>query len=322
MKRVLVTGAAGFIGANLARHLLRDGHEVSALVRPGADLWRLNDIRADIRIHAAVLNDEDLLLGQMRQIRPDWIFHLAAFGAYSWQMDPARIFATNLTGTINLVNALIQVGFETFVNTGTSSEYGYKDHAPAETESLEPNSYYAVSKASAAWFCQLTARSRKMRIPTLRIYNVYGPYEEPNRLIPALVLCGLNGRLPPLVNPNIARDLVFVEDICNAYLLAASRPLADWGAVYNVGTGVQMKISEIVEVVRRVLNVTESPVWGSMANRRWDTEIWMANSRKIQSELGWAPQASFETGLRKTIAWFQENPSQLALYRQRYAPAT
>src|SRR5262249_24369371 len=151
------------------------------------------------RLHEAPLEDPAAVV---RRVRPEWVFHLAAHGAYSSQTDVRQILQTNVLGTAALVEACLETGFEAFVDTGSSSEYGFTDHAPAEDEAPEPNSHYAVAKASATLFCRHTARSRHVHIPTLRLYSVYGPWEEPTRLIPTLLVRGLDGTLPPLVDPD------------------------------------------------------------------------------------------------------------------------
>jgi nucleoside-diphosphate-sugar epimerase len=201
------------------------------------------------------------------------------------------------------------------VNTGSSSEYGFKDHAPSETDWLEPNSHYAVTKASATLFSRYTGQSGRILLPTLRLYSVYGPYEEPDRLLPTVILRGLAGELPPLVQPDVARDYVHVDDVCAAYLSAASGPGREPGAVYNVGTGVQTTLRDVVEVARRLLGIVAQPVWGSLAPRSWDTSVWVADTRKIRSELGWQPRVKFEEGLRRMVEWFTENPSIRDVYR-------
>ena len=201
MKRALVTGAAGFVGANLARRLLHEGHEVHLLVRPAAPTWRLDDLRSHFQFHEAVLEDAGAVAAIVRRVRPEWVFHLAAHGAYSSQNDWLRMVQTNIVGAMALVEACLQTGFEAFVNTGSSSEYGFKDHAPAEGEWLEPNSHYAVTKASATLFCRHTAQRHGVQMPTLRLYSAYGPWEDPARLIPTLLVHGMHGALPPLANP-------------------------------------------------------------------------------------------------------------------------
>jgi nucleoside-diphosphate-sugar epimerase len=306
MKRVLLTGGAGFVGANLARRLLRDGHEVHLLVYPQSNLWRLRQIVDHLYLHEADLADLDRLQALATNIQPDWIFHLAVHGAYSCQTDLRRMVQTNIIGTINLVESFRKEGFETFVNTGSSSEYGYKDHAPHEADWIDPNSYYAVTKASATLYCRYTANSQGVRIPTLRLYSVYGPYEEPTRLMPTLIRHGLQGTLPPLVNPDIARDYVYIDDVCDAYLLAARQPTDEHGPVFNVGTGIQTSLRDLVDIARRELAIKAEPVWGSMADRHWDTTTWVADSRKIQSELGWHPRYSVETGFQEMVSWMRQ----------------
>jgi UDP-glucose 4-epimerase len=317
VKKVIVTGATGFVGANLTRRLLSDGHQVHLLVRPQYTSWRIDEISSDCRIHEIDLQDSEPLKKSVAEIKPDWIFHLAANGAYSWQMDVLEIFNTNMLGTVNLVQSCLASGFESFVNTGSSSEYGFKDHAPAENEYIEPNSYYAVAKSSATMYCQFVARSQKVHIPTLRLYSVYGPYEEPNRLMPTIIINGLSGKLPPLVDPNIARDYVSSHDVIEAYLLAAKTKTQDCGSVFNVGSGVQVSLGEVVEIARKVLNIDDSPIWGSMPNRKWDTSVWVSNNQKIKSELSWQTQDSFETGFSNMVAWFQNNPEMLRYYEQK-----
>jgi len=314
MKRVVITGGTGFVGANLARRLLSDGHEVHLLVRENYTPWRIEAIRQDVRLHAIRLEDGDLLGQKIETIRPDWIFHLATYGAYSYQRDLRAMVQANIIGTINLVEACTKPGFEVFVNTGSSSEYGVKDHPPSEQEWLEPNSHYAVTKASATLFCRYTARRLGVCLPTLRLYSVYGPYEEPTRLIPTLIVQGVKGKLPRLVNPTIARDYVFVDDAVEAYLLAATRPNQELGAVYNVGTGVQTSLREVVEVTRQVFHIEEDPAWGSMPNREWDTEIWVSDNRKIKEELGWQPRQPFHQGFSRTVQWFYDHPDMMTSY--------
>lgn len=314
MKRCLVTGASGFVGNNLARRLLRDGHEVHVLLRQGHATWRLQDIYPDLHVHIVDLCDAGQVERAVQTIRPEWIFHLAAYGAYSHQTDIQRIMQTNILGTVNLVQACLETGFEAFVNTGSSSEYGFQDHAPAETEPLEPNSHYAVAKASATMFCRYTAQSRDVHLTTLRLYSVYGPYEEPTRLLPTLIVYGLRNQLPPLVNPDVARDYVYIDDALEAYLLAAARPTQERGAVYNVGTGIQTTLRQVVSVAKQILGIEAEPVWSSMPNRRWDTTVWVADNRKIQRELGWEPCYTFEQGFCKMVDWLRHNLLMLKFY--------
>jgi len=315
--RSLVTGAAGFVGAVLARRLVADGHEVHALVRPGSDLWRLG--RLDARVREVDLAEEPAVGDVVARIRPEWIFHLAAHGAYPSQADFRAMVRTNVLGTIHLVESCLRFGFDALVNTGSSSEYGFTDHAPSEDEEPRPSSDYAVTKLTATLYCRAAAARSGLSIPTLRLYSVYGPFEEPSRFVPRLAMHGLSKQLPPLVSPDVARDFVFVDDIVEAYLAAASRRGPEPGSVYNVGTGRQTTIREAVEVARRALSIDSIPEWGTMPNRAWDTPVWIADPTKIERELGFKPRTSFEDGFSRTVRWLSEDPARLAFYRDRAA---
>ena len=310
---MLVTGASGFVGANLALRLLADGHEVHLLLRPEFAPWRIEAFRDRVQLHRVDLTDGAAVQSLVAKIKPAWVFHLAAYGAYSQQADASAIVGTNVLGTANLLEACLKIGFEAFVNAGSSSEYGFKDHAPTENDFLEPNSRYAVAKASATLYCRHIAQHHGAPVTTLRLYSAYGPYEEPTRLLPTLIVRGLKGELPPLVNPDIARDFVHVADVCEAFILAARSARKD-GAVYNVGTGVQTSLRQVVETARRAMQLSAEPQWGSMPDRVWDSTVWVANHRKIKEELGWKPSLNFEEGFRSMLDWFRGNPETLQYY--------
>jgi dolichol-phosphate mannosyltransferase len=294
---------------------------VHLLIRPGYSAWRLDGIRDSIRLHEVDLADRKSVDPLLRRIHPDWIFHLAVYGAYPTQTDWRQMISTNVLGTANLLDAALASGFEAFVNTGTSSEYGFKDHAPGEEESLDPNSHYAVTKSAATMHCRYVARSRDVNVPTLRLYSAYGPYEEPARLMPSIIVRGLAGELPPLVNPEVARDYVHIDDVCEAYILAATTRGNEPGAVYNIGTGIQTTLREVVETARKVMHINAEPGWGTMANRQWDTSTWVADNRKAFAQLGWQPRQNFKQGFTAVVDWFRENGALQDFYRKRQGVA-
>lgn len=315
MKRVLVTGGSGFVGANLARRLLRDGHECHLILRPGHQAWRLAEIADQCQRHLADIEDKEALAHCIREVRPDWVFHLAAYGAYSNQTGIERMIATNLLGTIGLLNACVEVGVEAFVHAGSSSEYGYKDHAAREDEVIHPNSDYAITKAAATHYCQLAAVRHAINAISVRLYSIYGPYEEPSRLIPAFVIHGLRHTLPPLADPNIARDFVHVDDAVNALLRVAS--VGRGGAIYNVCSGVQSSLADVAEIARRILNIAGEPIWRSMPARSWDTDTWVGSPDFTAQELGWQAQVGLELGLRATVDWMLKVPGRREVYEER-----
>jgi nucleoside-diphosphate-sugar epimerase len=309
----LVTGAAGFIGVNIARRLCADGVDVHLVVRPGSDLWRL-EAMPPAELHEVDLTDARAVDALVTTIKPAFVYHAAAHGAYSTQRDAERMVAVNINGTLNLLRASAEAGFTGFVYTGTSSEYGFKDFPPGEDEALEPNSDYAVTKAAATMYCRYFAQSRSLNVTTMRLYSAYGPYEEPTRLIPMLVTKGLDGTLPPLAAPDTARDYIHVDDVVDACLLAAT---AGNGQIYNVGTGVQTTLAEAVSVTRQLLRIEAEPSWGSMQGRDWDTGTWVSNPSRLAAELGWKAELAFEAGLSRTVDWLRGTPGMLDVYRTR-----
>jgi nucleoside-diphosphate-sugar epimerase len=311
-----VTGAAGFVGANLARRLLADGDDVHLLDRPGSRHWRIEELLNDVALHEADLEDAEAVARAVEAVRPERIFHLAARGAYSWQGDVGEILRVNVLGTANLLEAATRCGFAALVYAGTSSEYGFKDHAPAEDETLAPTSTYAVAKASATLLCQHFARASGHRVVTLRLYSTFGPWEEPGRLLPNLILRGLEGELPSLVSPDVAHDFVYVDDVVDAFIRAAATDEVEPGAIFNVGSGVQTTLATVVSLTRKLLEIDVEPRWDSMPAKAWDTDVWVADNRRISQALAWTPKHTFEQGLQKQIDWIRNKPELRAIYQE------
>lgn len=317
--RALVTGAGGFLGANLVRHLVAAGHETIALVRPGSAPWRLRDAAADMRVVELDLRDAAAIERAVATSEPHWIFHLAAHGAYSWQRDVSAMIDVNVAATAALLAAAEATGVRAFVNAGSSSEYGLKTHAPREDEWLQPNSHYAVTKAAGTHLTALAA-ARGLPAVTLRLYSIYGPWEDPDRLVPALVREATRGALPPLVGPETARDFVYVDDCCDALLLAAQRAApGDAGATLNIGSGTQTRLADLVEVARGALDVEARPEWGTMEQRDWDADVWVSDPRAAFERLGWKARTDLHNGLLRTATWLQASPQLWERYR---IPAT
>ena len=307
--KALVTGAGGFVGANLAANLAGEGHEVVAWVRPGSPTWRLDHLQDTLRVEPLDLLDGDAIDAGVRSVQPDWVFHLAAHGAYSWQRDAELIMQTNLVSTVRLLAACQRHSFSAFVNAGSSSEYGFQDHAPQEGELPEPNSDYAVMKAAATLHCRFVAQRDDLHVVTLRLYSVYGPWEEPGRLMPTLVARGLEGRLPPLVSPDTPRDFVSVRDAERAFLLAAERTDVERGSVFNIGSGTQTTLREVVDVTRATMGVDVEPHWGTEPQRSWDAAVWVADPQRAHEQLGWSAKDDLPTGFAHLADWLREHPS-------------
>lgn len=315
MKRILVTGAGGFIGARLVHALTSEGHETHAALRPGGDSWRLRGV-ADVRRHEVPLTDPAAVFSLLNDVRPEWIFHTAAHGAYADQRDPRRIVEDTVLASAVILDAAARTGVETFIHTGSSSEYGFADHAPAEDELPRPNSLYAVGKLAATLYGQHVAASTGMKVVTARLYSVYGPLEAPERLIPTLLVRASRGMLPPLANPETSRDFVYVDDVVQALLVMARDSAVSAGSVFNVGTGRQVALGEVVALAREIFGVTESPAWCSFPDRSWDSATWQANPDRLL-RAGWRPATTLADGLARTMTWLHSDDAMRAFYEAR-----
>jgi nucleoside-diphosphate-sugar epimerase len=305
MKRVLVTGAAGFVGAVLVRRLLALGHEVHVLLKTSSDRWRLAEVEKDVRASDQDLRDEEGLRALLLRIKPEVIYHLAAHGAYPFQTDADAVIQTNILGTWNLLKASAAIDYDVFVNTGSSSEYGWKEFAMRETDLLEPNSYYSVAKCAQTLLCQHFSKTHRKPVTTFRLFSVYGPWEEPSRLIPTLIRRTLAGEDLELVPPETARDFVFVDDVVDAYLRLDELARLS-GEVVNIGTGVQSTIKDVVEAVLEETGARVACHWGKMKPRIWDSTIWVADITKAGRLLHWRPETQLRAGIARTVAWTRE----------------
>jgi polyisoprenyl-phosphate glycosyltransferase len=301
---ILVLGAGGFVGANLLRMLLRHRDDVYGVVRL-LPVWRLEGVDSQ-HILEVDLTDLAATRNMIGKLGPATLFDCIAYGAYSFETDYNLIYRTNFTSLVQLVELLAQTSFTALVHAGSSSEYGLKSAGPSEDESLQPNSHYAVSKAAASDYITFAGKVRRLPVANLRLYSVYGPYEDVSRLIPNLVAKGVKGEFPPFVDPKTSRDFVYVDDVCAAFIMTAAKLTPDlYGESFNIGTGRKTTIAELAEVARQTFAIKGEPTFGDMAGRAWDLPDWYAAPGKAENLIGWASQTSLAEGLDRTAAWLR-----------------
>ncbi len=300
---ILVLGGSGFVGANLLRALLAHRTDVvGAATRVPA--WRLEGIPAQ-NIRATDLLVDANLDALLQDVKPRTIFNCIAYGAYSFETDSGLIYQTNFTLTEKIVSRLAQSQVACYIHAGSSSEYG--DHAagPGEDDLPEPNSDYAVSKVACANLLRFYGKKRALPCANLRLYSVYGPLEDSARLIPTVVRAGAEGTLPPFVHPDISRDFVYVDDVCEAFIdTALNLQPGDWGNSFNIGSGRKTTIGEVAQAAAQIFEITQPPQF-SMPGRHWDMADWYADVARAEARLGWRARTSFCDGLRHTVAWYQ-----------------
>jgi len=307
-RKIIISGATGFVGSNLARYFAEQNNEVHLLLRSSSYTWRIADIMDDVSVHEADLTAPVQLERVMTSVKPDIIMHTAVYGGHPLQNDIYKIFDSNLNGTINLVKACKNFDYELFINTGSSSEYGTKRQPVVETEVCEPGEDYGVSKIAASLYCQMVARRDRKPIITFRLFSPYGSYDDATRLIPSVIISCLNGRSPKISSPVFVRDYIYIRDIVSAYEKAVETShRQSSGEIFNVGSGKQQTVGDVVQHIIQLVDKNIQSEWGSPGKRQNEPLVWQADISKAERSLGWKPRYSIDHGLRETVEWFSKN---------------
>ncbi|MFC5702971.1 NAD-dependent epimerase/dehydratase family protein [Cohnella faecalis] len=300
--RILITGATGFIGAAIAHRMAALDLEVHIFTRPSSNRWRIESIAPKLIEHHVDLEDEDAVVRAVTGIRPEYVFHAACYGGFSFQQHVKRAFLSNLFGTMHLLGACERTGFEAFVHFGSSSEYGVKDTPMSENVLLEPIGAYSVSKAAATLYCRSRAVETGLPVVTLRLFSPYGPFDDPQRLIPYVVSKLLRRQTPSVLTPSSVRDYIYIEDVLDICEIMLAGPVPS-GEIVNLGSGVQYSIGEVVSILYQIIGVESQPSWGSLAPRRTESAIWTADTTRMKRLFLWEPMYDLETGLESTVEW-------------------
>ncbi len=302
---ILVTGASGFVGANLFHTINAFRNDVFAVVRREKN-WRLADIK-DEQVIAVDFNDYAAAKNLADSIAPQTVFDCMAYGAYSFEQDATLIYQTNFQSLVNFTDCLARQSIAAYIHAGSSSEYGTNSAAPREDSVCEPNSPYAVSKAAASNYLRFMGKHRRFPCVNLRLYSVYGPLEDTSRLIPNLLRQALDGKLPPFVDPRTSRDFVHVADVCAAFIMAAARMHPDlYGENFNIGSGTKTTIAELAQIARDEFHIETPAQFNTMEGRTWDLAEWYSDPRKAREQLGWRPSIGLIDGLRGTAGWVKQ----------------
>jgi dolichol-phosphate mannosyltransferase len=323
---ILIIGASGFVGAKLFFSLAKRRSDVYAASPDPQSSWRL--VRLPDFVKRTQLEQLDITsLESVRnvfgRIHPRTIFNLSAYGAYERQQDVARIHQVNYVGTLNLVMVMRDLGCDAYVHAGTSSEYGLNCTNPDEASELVPNSDYAASKVGASYLLKYYGRIHGLPCTDLRLYSIYGPWEERDRLIPRLVQAGIEGKYPPLADPKTSRDFVYIDDATRAFVKAALKTCrSEPGLSINVATGTRTTLEDVAKASKAVFELKEDPQFGSHRNRKWDLSNWYGNPALSKAKLDWTPRHDFKSGLALTGAWERRATELLRTAPQRTAQKT
>jgi NAD dependent epimerase/dehydratase len=317
-KKVLVTGAGGFIGSHLTERLVALGANTRALVRyNSAGAWGWLDalpVRNEIEVILGDIRDRDSIERAVKGV--DIVFHVAALIAipYSYHA-PLSYVRTNVEGTLNVLQSARSAGAELVVHTSTSEVYGTAQTMPiGEEHSLQGQSPYSASKIGADKMAEAINRSFNLPVTIVRPFNTYGPRQSARAVIPTIVTQALTSEAIRLGNLEPKRDLNYVTDTAEGFLRAAETPAAV-GQVINVGSGKEISIGELAARILRLMGKNLPVICEDQRVRpdKSEVERLCADNRRAYEILGWQPRISLDEGLRRTIAWLQEN-------NERYRP--
>jgi len=295
---ILVTGAGGFLGAHLVRALQGQGALVQAWLRPGGDPWRLEGL-GDLAREDVDLRDGTRIRQVLDRTRPRAIVHAAKANAIRRDVDPGLARAVNIDATRALIEWAETRGVESFLLTGSSTEYAPTEVPLHEGSPLAPHGVNGQTKAEASRIL-LEASGRSLPGVLLRIFNVFGPWDRESRFLPTVLRAVRGGGPLELTRRGLRRDWIYVDDVvaaCLASLETEPQP----GEIFNVGTGTSLANEEIVEVVESVLGQRARVREGAHPERPWDRGCWVADPTRARQRLGWAPRWTFREGLERML---------------------
>ena len=311
-KRVLVTGAGGFIGSHLAERLVELGASVRALVHYNAlGTWGWLDqseLAQDMEVVPGDICDRDCVHEAVRGC--DVVFHLAALIAipYSYRA-PESYVRTNVIGTLNVVQAARELGTSRVVHTSTSEVYGTARYVPIdEKHPLQGQSPYSASKLSADKMAESFHLSFDVPLVTVRPFNTFGPRQSARAVIPTIITQCLVGDVVRLGSTRPTRDLNFVGNTVDGFLKAAAEPKAI-GRTINLGSGREISVGDLARLIAEIMGqpITVECDENRLRPNNSEVERLLADNTLARELLGWRPEVDLETGLATTINWMREH---------------
>ena len=315
-KRVFVTGAAGFIGSHLVEELVKAGAKVTALVHYNSasaigNLQYLDKaVLKEVRVEFGDVTDGYQMITLTKN--QDVVFHLAALIGipYSY-VAPVAYVATNINGTLNMLEAARINGVEKIVVTSTSETYGTAVYAPIdEKHPLQGQSPYSATKIGADKIAESYHLSFGLPVCVFRPFNTYGPRQSMRAVIPTIINQALHSREIKLGSLTPVRDMLFVKDTAKGFMLAGATKEAA-GEVISVGTGVGLTIAEIVTLIQQLLGSDKPVIEDGSRIRPEKSEVFklICDNRKAKALLNWQPGYTLAQGLELCIDFVKSNPN-------------
>jgi len=295
--RLLVVGGTGFIGSHIVKHAIGLGWRVTSLSKHAT-----HKFPKDVQCITADIVDADFLMGALGDAQFEYVVNCGGYINHAFYFDGGRgVIDAHFNGMLNLVNCLDREVLRSFINIGSSDEYGSLS-APQKEKSREmPISPYSFAKVATAHFLQMLWRTEQFPAVTLRLFLTYGPGQDMKRFFPQVILGCLKGLAFPTSEGCQLRDFCFVQDTVNAIFLALDNPAA-CGEVINVGSGQPVSIHQMIERVKEKVG-SGVPEFGRVPYRQGENMALYADISKSKEILMWEPKVTLDAGLDKTIQW-------------------
>jgi UDP-glucose 4-epimerase len=309
-QRIVVTGVAGFVGSNLAKHLFHNGYSVVGLDNLSAGT--LENVDERVEFHQVDIRTPEIypLLNGAQAV-----FHLAAKTSLTECLSkPLEAASQNVLGTLNVLEAARKANVSKFIYADTSAEYEGIHNFPTTEDRVKPIGVYAASKHGGATFCESYRQLYGINIAMVRYFNVYGPAQDWRRVVPpvmsSFILRMLQGERPIIYGTGEKRrDFIYIDDVNDLHLaILADHQLS--GGVFNVGSGVNFSVKDIYELVEGILKTGLQPIF--KPDLPGEAEITLADINAAKS-LGWTPRVDIHEGLKRTIEYLQSRVSKTRL---------
>ena len=315
MKKVLITGAGGFIGSHLTELLLQQGYVVKAFVHYNSlNSWgwlEQSDVKNKIEVISGDIRDFDSVFSAIKEC--DTVFHLAALIGipYSY-VSPQAYIRTNIEGTYNVLQSAKEQGVSNILITSTSETYGTAQYVPIdEIHPMVGQSPYSATKIGADHLALSYFRSFDLPVKIVRPFNTYGPRQSARAIIPTVISQILSGKKQlKLGNLSPTRDLTFVKDTANGFLeIAKSDQL--FGEITNIGMSNEISVGDLVKKIAKVIGLDIEILSDEQRVRPMKSEVerLFCNNTKIKAKTNWEPKYNLDSGLKETIEWIKNNLS-------------
>ena len=300
--RILVSGAAGFVGSHLTRRLLAEGYTIGVILRRSSDTRRISDVVPMLQVFWADLEDLSRVRRELIEFAPDCAVDLAWRGVGNAQrndLDQMR----NLRSGFEFLQVLKAAGCRTFVGLGSQAEYGPCGCAISENYPTNPTTIYGLAKLCCSLRTREFCASNGLRFVWLRLFSCYGPGDETRWLIPYVTLALLRGDRPALTPGEQRWDFIHVRDVVEAILCVLRNDQAE--GVFNLGSGEAPSLRSTIEYLRDLIDRSLPLGFGEVAYRPDQVMLLQADISRLATTTGWRPRVGLSEGLRETVEWYR-----------------